>query len=383
MSIVLSDSMRSSFHTVDPYGSTKTCEKTNLIDLKAVYGICDYRDRYVTQGTGSVTNQNSRFQLSISGASDKAELISTERGTYVAGFSSECGIGLDVDASQFTGNETLDFGYFDDSDGYFFRMDQNGTSLHVRKAGTTLDIAQSDWNGDYGVYSKIPVGGGVVWLIQFTYYGYGSVLFSIAYADAKGAQINRLLHSYAPVSGLSSENPNLPIRCSLGANGTASPVTAYVGGRQFSIQGQFDPKFRVTQTEEHLTSVGTETTHIVSYKKNDAHKMCAMKMYQMDVVASSAICIYLRIATTLTGATYSASIEPPDCIPGVSGLVRDTDATSMTGGLLLYTKMLPGGYTSFEIPSSVNIDERNMSVACRALNATAEVNAVIRIKEYF
>lgn len=383
MSIVLSDSMRSSHSSIDPYGSTKTCEKTSLMDLKSVYGICHYRDKYETEGTGTVTNENSLFELSIQGAADKAALISMERGTYVAGFSCECGIGLDANATTLQGDQTLDFGYFDDNDGYFFRMQSGEVTLHVRKAGTTVDIVKENWNGDHGKHSVLDFTRGIVWIINFTYYGLGSILFSIVYSDSKGAQINRLLHSYSSPSGLSCCNPNLPINCALSANGTAAPVKVYIGGRQFSIQGQFDPKFRVTQTEESVTDVGNTVTHVVSYTKNAGHLMCSMKMYQIDCICTAAMYIYIRIGTVLTNATYTAAVEPADCFPGVSGLVRDIDATAVTSGLLLFTKLVPSGYTSFDIPTSVNIDERNITIACRAVSAAVDVHMVVRIKEYF
>jgi hypothetical protein len=385
MAITLSDSMRSTHSSVDSYGSLKTCEKTNIIDLKAVFGICKYRDKYVEEGTATVTNTDARFRLAIAGANDEAALISSERGTYVAGFMSECGLGVDVDATQLTGAQTLDFGYFDVDNGYFFRLSAGGVlTLHVRKKGVTVDIEQSQWNGDYGPYTSIDFTRGIVWIISFTYYGVGSILFSVAYSDASGAQINRLLHSYASTSGLSCCNPNLPITVRLGANGTATPFEAFVGGRQFAIQGYFCPKFRVTSTEESVTGVTTGTqTHVVSYLKLATHIMCAMRMFEMDVVATAPVIISILIDTTLVDATYAGSMEPSGCVPGISGLSRDTAATSCSGGLLLYTKLVGSGYTLLQFPNSVQLDDRNMSVTCRAVDTTANVVMVVRLKEYF
>ncbi len=382
MSIVISDSMRSHHSSIDPYGNLRITEKTSVIDLKSVFGVCHYRDVYTEEGAATVTLADAQFELRVTGGADRAALTSCERGTYVAGFSSECGMGLRADPTQFDGDQTLDFGYFDEDDGYFFRLTRGALSLHVRKGGVTTDIPRALWNGDHGPHATVDMARGVVFVISFTYYGFGSILFSIAQSDLKGAQINRMLHSYAAPSGITCENPNLPINVRLDSNGSAGDIAVHVGGRQFSVQGIFDPKFRVTQTEEGMTATDSWTP-LVSYGKNAGHRMCAMKMYQCDVLTTGALMLHVRIDAELVGATYTAQVEPADCIPGVSGLTRDVAATSASGGLLLYGRLVPAGHTSFEFPSSVNIDQRAVTVMCRTLQGTAQVNAVVRIKEYF
>jgi hypothetical protein len=382
MSIVLSDSMRSLHTSVDAYGSTKVSAKTNLIDLKSIYGLKTYRNKIVQVNSGAVTNDGSRFCVSVTDAGDKAELISCERGTYVAGFSSECGLGLQVDPSLFTGSQVLDFGYFDDNDGYFFRISNATLSLHVRKAGTTVAIDQSTWNGDHGVHSVLNIKAGLVFHINFTWYGYGSILFSVVYSDAKGSQINRLLHSYAPTSGISTCNPNLPINVSLSANDSAGPIAAYVGGRSFSIQGKYQPKFRVTQSEESVSGIGTVETPVVSYAKTTACRSCPMVLYELDVITTQPVIVSVRVDAELTDATFAAPMVPEGCQADYSGLQRDTDATGVACGYQVYSKMLPAGYTTLAFPTSLIIDERPLSITCRALGASADVQAVVRIQEF-
>src|SRR5438067_6130881 len=100
MSITLSDSTRSNYHSIDAYGTTRTCEKTNVIDIKALYGVCKFRDTTESTGTGTVTLQGGSYLLSIAGANDSVTMTSSERGAYMSGLSSEIAINLQFDATQ-------------------------------------------------------------------------------------------------------------------------------------------------------------------------------------------------------------------------------------------------------------------------------------------
>lgn len=386
MSIVLSDSTKSSNFTTDSYGSVRTCEKTNLIDLKALYGTCVFRDTITTTGTGSVSNNNANFVLSVTNGADSACLQSTERGAYVAGFVCEYGCGLQVDSSLFTGAQTLEFGYHDAQNGYSFVLDKNGVTLRVRKGGLATDIPSSQWNGDFQTHANINTARGLVYTISFSYYGYGSVLFGTAYSDVSGAQVNRLLHSYSAPMGQSCSQPHLPLTTTLSANGTAGPISVYLGGRQFSIIGHFNPQYRLISFPEEASAVmSTAWSHVVSYKKVDVYKACAMNVYSVDVITTQPVLLCFRTATVLTGPTWSAPTDDSDCIPTANGLLRDTTATA-TGGIMLYTKLLPAGYTSFDLVTAklkIRIDDRIFSVMAKAVAATADVTIMLRMQENY
>ena len=60
----------------------------------------------------------------------------------------------------------------------------------------------------------------------------------------------------------------------------------------------------------------------------------------MDVVATAPLFVSVLIGTDLAGSTYAAAMQPAGRVPGVSGRTRDTAATAVSGGLLLYVKLV-------------------------------------------
>lgn len=384
MSITLSDSTRSSYHTIDAYGTTRTCEKTNLIDIKALYGVCHFRDTTETTGTGTVTLDSGSYKLSISGASDSVILTSAERGAFISGTGAEVALNVQMDVTQLSAHD-VKFGYYDSDDGFFFQMTSSGLTLNIRSRGSTITIPQSAWNGDFASSGSIPFHQGLCYMINYTY-PFGAVLFSVSYSDSRGGQINRLLHSYA-ATGASCANPNLPMRVELNANGAETPVFINVGGRQFSVLGTYNPQFRLTSLIESMAGItSTAWTPISTYMKKTEYKSCKMNIYSCDINTSAPVYISFRCCTTLENATFTAQVDLPDCIPGASGLLRDTEATSVTSGIVMYSRLVPAGYSTFELTTAglrIKIDERPFSIFCRALSSSVDVDIVIRVQEDF
>ncbi|CAM9174300.1 unnamed protein product, partial [Phaeothamnion confervicola] len=334
--------MKSTTFTVDPYGSARVSEKTTLIDIKPFHCCSDRRDKIVTAGTGSVTNDQAQFIVAISGTSDSALLTSLERGEYVAGCTAETGIGLQVDPAQFTGAQTLNFGYFDDSNGFFFVVSNTGLSLAYRKGGVTTGIPRSSWNGDYCSNSPPDIAKGLIYRINFSWYGLGAILFSVNYGQSDGSQVNRLIHSYAPASGLSCMNPHLPIRVELLANGSSDPVTAYIAGRQYSVIGKYKPMFRVTSRIASATSVSSSAfIPLFSLRRKTMYLSCRMSVHSFDIIASHGVIVKIVTDATLTDSTFDGTLE--DIAECESSLELDVAATGAENGIVLYACLVAAG----------------------------------------
>jgi hypothetical protein len=385
MSITLSDSTRSRYHTTDPFGTLRSCEKTNVIDIKSLYGVCTFRDTIETTGTASVHIEEGTYCLNIEQPGDSVIMTSAERGAYVSGNAVETSISLQVDPTELSGAQELCFGYYDTENGFYFKITAAGLALCVRKSGTTVEIPSSAWNGDFASSATVPISQGLSYLISFTY-PFGSVLFSVVYSDRKGGQINRLLHSYA-ATGVSVGSPNLPIRTELKANASAAHICVHIGGRQFSVLGKCLPQYRLTSLIENFAGITSASwSYISTYLKKSDYRACRMKVHSCDVIVSSPVYLSFRCCTELVGATYTAQVDDPDCIPGASGLQRDTDATSAGSGIVLYTRLVPAGFSSFDMTTNdlkVNIDERPFSIFCKAVSAETSVCMVVRIAEDF
>jgi hypothetical protein len=293
-------------------------------------------------------------------------------------------VNLQVDPTELVAAQEILFGYFDTQNGYYYRITTTGLTLCVRKNGATTEILPSSWNGDFASSVSVPMSQGLSYLISFTF-PFGSVLFSVVYSDGRGGQINRLLHSYA-VSGVSSASPNLPIRVELKANGSAAPVSAYVGGRQFSVLGKYSPQYRLTSLLENVGGITSSTwSYLATYLKKTEYKACKMNVHSCDVMVSAPVYLQFRCCTELEGATFTGQVDDPQCI-SASGLTRDTDASSCSSGIVLYTKLAPAGYCSFEMTTAgfkVAIDERPFSIFCKAVSSSTSINMIVRVQEDF
>lgn len=384
MSVVISDSMKSKSFVVDPYGSARVSEKTTLIDIKPFHCVSERRDSIVTSGTGSVTNDQSQYILSVSGASDAASLTSLERGEYVAGCTVETGIGLQVDPAQFTGSQTLNFGYFDNANGFFYVVSSAGLSVAYRKAGVTVPIPRSAWNGDYKNNSPPDVSKGLIYRINLSWYGLGNILFNVNYGLPDGSQVNRLLHSHSPASGLSCLNPHLPIRVELLANGSSSPVVAYVAGRQYSVIGKYAPMFRITSHFASMDAVSTSSyANMFSMRRKASYLSCRTRVASFDVIGSGSASVRVVLGTVLTGATFANSIEDVDACE--SSLELDTAATAYSGGIIAYGCLVGPGASTIQLESfGINfLEDEPVTFMVKSIGTASDINVCMRIIENY
>ncbi len=314
---------------VDTFGSLQITQKSCIMNLDSTFGLSQLKNKIVTTGSGSVSSMNGYIKLEVSGGSDSAILCSRERGVYQAGFIAEVGCGLIMKDADFLGDQVAYFGYYDDNDGFFFQYDTSGLSVCVRKGGITTNIPRSQWNGDY--HTSLPVvdvDTGIIYRILFSFYGLGSITFMCIYtnADGTGSQTSRVLHTYVPNGSLSCDNPHLPIQMELYSNGSDGLVDIVVGGRQCSLLGTYDPPFRWSSNT--LTVLSSETPqYIVSYKNRS---YCWLSISEMDIITADIVKISFYSNCTLNDTNFLELSEE-------SRIDIDTQATSYSGGILVYT----------------------------------------------
>ncbi|KAG1672712.1 hypothetical protein FOA52_005189 [Chlamydomonas sp. UWO 241] len=198
-------------------------QKENIIDLKSTFGISAIRDQITTVGTGTVTNPigSAEFTIKVTGTANKSATIrSVVRGEYVAGMGSEVGIAIRVDPTLPTGGIDAQWGYFDAMNGFYFGIDVGGLYVAYKKGGVETRTHEGAWNTDNmdgnGPSGRtLDLSKGIIYNIVFSWYGYGAIVWRVIHTDGNGKQATVTVHKFAPVSGTSVLNPNLPITATL------------------------------------------------------------------------------------------------------------------------------------------------------------------------
>ena len=239
-----------------------------------MYGLSNLRDIVTVTGAGSVGSNNSEFQLTtIASGTDSAILQSSERGRYEPGYAAEAGIGIRLPVAP-TGNQVVRWGVFDEQNGMLFGQNvTNGIFVAIRRAGVDTVIPQSSWNvdplnGTGPSGETLNLANGNIFQIVYTWYGYGVIEFRVVLPNPTTlAQEVITVHRFSPTGQTSLADPNLPLRAEISNNGTAAAFNLFVGGRQFSILGTYNPVFRVTSERRTVTANRITNTHFVLPKK--------------------------------------------------------------------------------------------------------------------
>lgn len=388
----------------DPFGSMLVNSKTNLIDLKSIYGKSILRDIYHTASGASINNggiggtvPTAEFSLiTDSTPTSSAALISSERGAYVAGYGAEIGVAVRFEtgpSGQLVGDQIARWGYFDtiapagsthnntinpDPDaapknGFYFEATASNavSACVVRNGVVTLNAPQSTWNvdkldgtGPSGLFLDLTKG--TIFKIMFSWYGFGAIVFGIVMNNLEtGSQFVQPVHRYVPNQQTSVISPFLNIRITLRNNGTPSSRTVYVAGRQYSLYGDYTPNRRINAFS-YSTSGGTRGTiggayvPILAIRRKLSFLGNPVKIRGLEILAASTDCfVQIRTmvarsdnATTPTSLTNNGTnaltqtwIAPDDQDPqetAVECLAFNTTGT-VGGGVLVWYGSISGG----------------------------------------
>tara|TARA_R110000796_G_scaffold3212_11_gene12310 strand:- start:743 stop:2032 length:1290 start_codon:yes stop_codon:yes gene_type:complete len=330
------------------FGAMQTVERTPVIELKSTYGLSALRDIVTVTGSGGVVHPGidaaSEFAVATTAnGADSAQLDSAERGRYMPGSAGEIGIGIRLASATRTGNLKTEWGAFTDDDGFIFGLDATGFYVAVRKGATDTIIRQADFNrdtfdgtGPSGLTLNLLNGN--IFQVDFTWYGYGTIIFEIVTKDLLGTQRKYKFHEFTPTLTTSVGNPNLPIRAKATNGGTAVAQTVFVAGRQYSIMGKFNPNKRANGhfRSAALGSIGTTFLPVMSFRRKTDFQSISAAVDGFDALTTGDLYWQLRVNGTLTGASYGT---PADTTAVETCMEVDTSATAITGGEILN----PGG----------------------------------------
>ena len=266
------------------FDEISTEEHELVFDINAIYPLSEMRD-----DRQQVTNQPSEYHISTAAdTNDIGYLESTQRGEYTAGFMCQAGIGARI-PSEPSQDSTMRWGYYetdgagDPLNGFYFGADSNGTFVARASNGDVEKVYQQNWNRD--TLGKTPLNpsekeldlsDGLVFRVDFTYYGYGPIEMRILLDDDDddnfGNSTLQTVHTFHVKNETSTKNTNLPLRADIESNSTSSDaLDIFVGGRQFSVVGKRSNNKRTSwHYRDQLTGVDdTKWYHAMSFKIKD------------------------------------------------------------------------------------------------------------------
>lgn len=326
----------------DTLESSRVIQQTPVIDLKSFHGITS-KNIINTVATGSVTATSevtSEIKLSVSDTTDVAGIRSAKRGYYIAGLVSEVGIALRIPSALNALNH-LKWGYYDDQNGYYFKLIGSELYIGIMNNSTEILIAYNDFNAyrldgseENGIILDLSKGN--IFRIEFTWYGFGQVIFGVIQTDITNSQKFYPLHVYNNTNaGTTCGNPYLPINIQFSSNGSVLTNDVYIAGRQFSILGKsINNSLRNMFCVNNATSSDTNTNPLFSLRYNTNYITCPTEIKKIRGISNTNVVLQIIKNATLTGSSFS-----DNALVNESCLQVDTSAT-FTGGIICKTYLL-------------------------------------------
>jgi len=266
------------------FDEISTEEHELVFDINAIYPLS--RDDWQ-----SVTDNPSEYHLTTAAdTDDNANLETVQRGEYTAGFQCQAGMGVRL-PSKPSGDSTIRWGYYEVDatgaplNGFYFGADSEGVFVARATDGDIEKVYQGSWNRDkldsdeYALNPSeqtLKLDDGLVFRIDFTYYGYGPVEMKVLVDDDDGDQYGdatvATAHVFHVKNETSTQNTNLPLRADIDSGGTSNDaLDLFVGGRQFSVVGKRSNNKRTSwHYVDELAGVDdTKWHHAMSFKLKD------------------------------------------------------------------------------------------------------------------
>jgi len=338
------------------FNELRVARKSPIIELTSVYGVSDLRDVVVTTGAGNVTNTATEYSVNTTASgADSAILESAMRGRYEPGFAGEAGIGVRIPISP-TGTQIARWGLFDSQNGAFFGSTSTNIFVAIRRAGVDTVINQSAWNvdkldGTGPSGATLTLSKGNIYQIVFTWYGYGVIEFRVVIPDPTTlAQEVITVNRFSPTGQTSFADPNQPLRAQIDNAGTATSFNLFVGGRQYSIIGKYEPTFRVTSERRTVSNVTTTLTPVISFARKTVFPTGSARtnsvevdLEEVNLIATSADIGYQILLGGTVNGTFVNYPTATTIIPdSETSLLVNTTSTTITGGEVIFQGITSG-----------------------------------------
>lgn len=388
------------------FGDVVTIERSTLIDISSSFGTSTVTDEVESVGSGAITQDPDPDSGEIvidpgTTADSSIELRTAEYGRYTPGYSAQQGVGIRMPNPPTEGEAR--WGYFDDNNGFYWGYDGDQGELFVarRSNGTETErIYRQDWNRnivDDIIDRDVDVTEGNIFQIDFSWYGYGIIQFSIVTQSEDDirtdtpAQKTITVHSISVRGETSTTDPNQPINV-VAENGAAGEsYEVRVGGRQFSVFG--DPPTGNRNTAETIFGATVQQdvwTHLMSWRRKTsgtgAEANARLNMDGMNFAINQTSKYALVINGDVTGFTW----RTPDLTsPEETLLEVSTDGTfnGLDGGTKIWegsTRVSGTGQAQTNVSPDVdlNLGQNNIvSLVALGNGGSGSATATMRMKE--
>jgi len=338
------------------FNELRVARKSPIVELTSVYGVSSLRDIVTTTGAGTVTNNATEYSVSTTASGvDSAILESALRGRYEPGFAGEAGIGVRIPTAP-TGAQIARWGLFDTENGAFFGSTSTNIFVAIRRGGVDTVINQSSWNVDHldgtGPSGEtLSLSKGNIYQNVFTWYGYGVIEFRVVLPNPTTlAQQVITVHRYTPAGQTSIIDPNQPLRAEIDNNGTATGFNLFVGGRQYSIVGKYNPTRRVTSERRTITNITTTLTPIISFTRKAIFpagsaraNSVEVNLEEINIITSADLAYQILLGGTLNGAFVNYPTATTIIPVTETALQVNTTSTTITGGEVVLQGVAAGG----------------------------------------
>lgn len=337
------------------FDEMRVAQKTPIVELTSVYGLSILRDVVMTTGAGTVTNDATEYNVSNTASGvDSAVLESVLRGRYEPGYAGEAGIGVRIPSLPI-GNQVAQWGLYDTQNGAFFGVNSTTVFVTVRRAGVDTTVPQSLWNvdplnGTGPSGATLNLSKGNIYQILFTWYGYGVIEFRVVIPDPVTlAQEVVTVHRFSPTGQTSFVDPNLPLRAQVANNGTGAAYNIFVGGRQYSIIGKYEPTYRVTSERRRITNVTSTLTPVISFTRKAVFpagsartNSVQVNLEEINVISSVDLSYQVLVGGTLNGTFVNYPTATTIIPDSETALLVNNTSTTITGGEVVFQGITGG-----------------------------------------
>lgn len=384
------------------FNELMTSQRTPVIELKSVYGLSVLRDIVTTTGAGTVTNTSTEFEISVTtNAADSATLDSAERGRYMPGYAGQAGIGVRIPANP-EDDQVFQWGMFDDQNGAYFEQNADGLEVVMIRGGVIIEnVSQAMWNvdpldgtGPSGL--TLDVAEGNIYNITFTWYGYGVVEFQVVMQNTtNGAQEVITVHRYKTEGQTSFADPNLPLRASILNNNAAPARSIFVGGRQYSILGKFNPEFRVT-SERRTVTVSTTGQPVIAFQRkaefpagSGRPNSVSVTLEGIDIITNQDIFFQIILGGELNTAFGTFPTGTTNIPNNETALLVNNSATAFVEDGEVYFQGVAasgggGGNRDLAVANLLDLelpDDEIITLVVGGITTAANITAVFRVNE--
>ena len=350
-------------------------ERTNIINLSATYPLSQTRDIWQ-----NVNDMPSEEQLYLSEGSDEISFVrSSERARYIPGYEAEVGVGVRIPDTDVEDGVRMRWGYFENDDdsfegvgnAFYFGIDSDGVFVgkdDTKNEFSASRVYQENWNGDTLTGEggpdnpselELDASRGVISQIGFIYYGYGPVRMQFWVYDQERRSYEKVVaHTFSFPGRTSVEEINLPLRAEIVANQAASKdYELNVGGRQFSVVGQYTPQTRLrSHTRANGVSLSdTSWTTVISFRPKNNFENITARVISVGAFTDDDARFMVKKGTDLisSGASYSS---PSNTDPSETAMEVTTDSANPNVGVKIAEGFMAGGQGGRQTITADNVD---------------------------